>query len=162
MDTLWAPWRIDYILSPKESGCFFCRFLAENDDPKRLILHRGKKTFVIMNYYPYNNGHLLVAPYAHVADLSAIDNQTHLELMQIIDRSTRILQDCLKADGFNIGLNLGSVAGAGVRDHLHFHIVPRWNGDTNFMPILGHTKVVSEGLQETYLKLKKYFSLTGN
>jgi len=154
---LWAPWRIGYITNPKCESCFLCQYSAESDDNKHLILNRGKSAFVIMNYYPYNNGHLMVAPYHHIRDLSDLDDSTRLELINLIDKSCRILSDTLHAEGFNIGLNIGSVAGAGLKDHVHFHVVPRWTGDTNFMPIVGHTKVLSEGLTETWQRLKPRF-----
>jgi len=157
MDTLWAPWRIEYIKQPKEQGCIFCLKPAENQDQKNLIIYRGKTSFIIMNFYPYNNGHLMVVPYRHIADLSDLDPDERLELMSLLALSKEALKITMSPHGFNIGMNLGEVAGAGVKDHLHFHIVPRWNGDTNFMPILGHTKVVSEGLNETREKLEKAF-----
>jgi len=157
MDKLWAPWRIEYIKSPKPEGCFFCQYIQENDDRKRLILHRGKKAFVIMNYYPYNNGHIMVVPYKHSSKLSDLDIDTKVEIMDLIDIGMEALRETLNAEGFNVGLNSGQIAGAGVDDHLHFHIVPRWSGDTNFMPVLGHTKVVSQGLRETWELLKKVF-----
>jgi ATP adenylyltransferase len=157
-DKLWAPWRIEYITNPKEEGCFFCQYPRENDDQKRLILYRGKHSFVIMNYYPYNNGHLMIAPYQHTSELAELTAQERLEIFTLLDKAVTILRETMQAEGFNIGLNLGAVAGAGVKDHLHFHIVPRWQGDTNFMPVLGHTKVISEGLRETYLKLREKFA----
>lgn len=156
-DKLWAPWRIEYITNPKEEGCFFCQYPQESDDERRLILYRGKFSFVIMNYFPYNNGHLMIAPYQHTSELCDLAPETRLEIFTLLDQSVTILKEMLRADGFNIGLNLGAVAGAGVKDHLHFHIVPRWQGDTNFMPVLGHTKVLSEGLNETYHRLKPKF-----
>ncbi|MFA5727931.1 MAG: HIT domain-containing protein [Candidatus Neomarinimicrobiota bacterium] len=157
LDKLWAPWRIGYITNPKAEGCFLCEYSADSDDKKHLILHRGKSAFVIMNYYPYNNGHLMVAPYQHVRNLNDLDESTRLEIFDLIDKSCQILHDSLNAEGFNVGLNLGSVAGAGLKDHLHFHIVPRWTGDTNFMPITGHTKVLREGLTETWQRLRPKF-----
>ena len=157
MDKLWAPWRIEYIKSPKPEGCFFCQYIQEKDDRKRLILHRGKNAFVIMNYYPYNNGHIMVVPYQHTSELSDLDSETKAEILDLIDIGMKALRETLTAEGFNVGLNSGQIAGAGVDDHLHFHIVPRWSGDTNFMPVLGHTKVVSQGLQETWELLKKVF-----
>ncbi|HOD37696.1 MAG TPA: HIT domain-containing protein [Candidatus Marinimicrobia bacterium] len=156
-DKLWAPWRIGYITNPKCEGCFLCRYPSESDDKKNLILQRGKSAFVIMNFYPYNNGHLMVAPYQHTNDFAALDDATHLELFHLVEKSVGILRETLKAEGFNIGVNLGTVAGAGLKDHLHIHIVPRWTGDTNFMPVIGHTKVISEGLTETWQKLKSKF-----
>lgn len=161
MDKLWAPWRIEYIrngIQNKNSSCFFCDYQkTKNEDQENLVLYRGEKNFVLMNYYPYNNGHLMVAPYLHTGDLSDLDSETKLEMMELVDESCNILQDKMQAEGFNAGLNIGSVAGAGVDDHLHMHIVPRWQGDTNFMPVLGHTKVISEGLLETWKNLKTEF-----
>jgi len=157
MDKLWAPWRMEYILSNKPERCIFCEKPKENKDRENLILWRGEQSFVIMNFYPYNNGHLMVVPYCHVHNLTALNDSQNLELMKGIVKCTDILQQLFEPDGFNIGMNLGRVAGAGIDDHLHFHVVPRWSGDTNYMPILGHTKVVSEGLWETYDKLIHLF-----
>ncbi|RKY47500.1 MAG: HIT family hydrolase [Candidatus Neomarinimicrobiota bacterium] len=157
MKKLWAPWRIDYILGPKEEGCFFCKYLADNKDEEHLILYRGKKAFVIMNYYPYNNGHLMVVPNEHRGDITELDPDTLTEMMKMVQASVEIIRKEMKAEGFNIGINQGKVAGAGVDDHVHIHIVPRWTGDTNFMPVTGYTKVISEGLKETWKKLKKQF-----
>ncbi len=155
---LWAPWRIEYITNPKEEGCFLCNYPKEQNDVDRLILYRGKYSFVIMNFYPYNNGHLMIAPYQHTSEISDLDTDTRIEIFGLLDKSVAILRETINAEGFNIGLNLGAVAGAGIKDHLHWHIVPRWQGDTNFMPVLGHTKVLSEGLKETYMKLRKKFA----
>lgn len=157
MDKLWAPWRIEYILQPKIEGCIFCTTAAENRDQKNLIVHRGEHCFVIMNYYPYNNGHLMVVPYRHIAELEELSELENKELMELLSQCVQVLKQKISPHGFNIGMNLGTVAGAGIKDHLHFHIVPRWNGDTNFMPITGHTKVVSEALQQTWEKLKVGF-----
>ena len=157
MDTLWAPWRIEYIKQPKEPGCIFCTKPAEHQDDKNFIVHRGRTAFVIMNFYPYNNGHLMVVPFRHTADIEDLTDNEKLEIMDLLSRSKQALNRTMSPHGFNIGMNLGEVAGAGVKDHLHFHIVPRWSGDTNFMPICGHTKVVSEGLAETWEKLRKAF-----
>jgi len=157
MEKLWAPWRIEYILSKKEKDCIFCSKPAEQDDKKNLILLRGEFSFVIMNYYPYNNGHLMVVPYRHVAELPDLSKHENSEIMKFLTVCTKALQQSMFPHGFNIGMNMGEVAGAGIKDHLHFHIVPRWNGDTNFMPITGHTKVVSEALEETWKKLKPLF-----
>jgi ATP adenylyltransferase len=157
MDKLWAPWRMEYILQEKPSGCIFCDKPGQDQDRENLILYRGTCSFIIMNYYPYNNGHLLVTPYRHVADLSALTAAEQTEMMTLLGRCTQVLQDRVKPHGFNIGMNLGRVAGAGIDDHLHFHIVPRWNGDTNFMPVTGHTKVLSQGLYESWDLLKPLF-----
>ena len=156
MDILWAPWRMEYIENVNEDkGCIFCVKPAEKNDKKNLIVFRGKTCFVIMNKYPYNNGHLMVVPYKHTSSLSELDEHEMLELFQLINKCSNVLAGLMNPQGFNIGMNLGRVAGAGIADHLHFHIVPRWNGDTNFMPVLGHTKIVSEGLEQTYDKLFK-------
>lgn len=157
MKRIWAPWRIEYIKNPKEKGCIFCKFPKEQNDHERFILHRGKTCFIIMNYYPYNNGHLMIAPYLHTSKFDSLDNQTKIEMFDLIDHSTKALREKLNAEGFNIGINLGSVAGAGIKDHLHIHIVPRWQGDTNFMPVLGNSKVISQELHETWETLKEYF-----
>ena len=157
MDILWAPWRIEYIKRTKEPGCIFCIKPRERADKKNLIIYRGKTSFVIMNFYPYNNGHLMVVPFRHTADLSDLTRDEKLEIMDLLAKSKDALNRAMSPDGFNIGMNLGQVAGAGVKDHLHFHIVPRWNGDTNFMPICGHTKVVSEALEETREILQNAF-----
>ena len=157
-DILWAPWRIEYIETVNRSGeCIFCIHPSERDDRTRLIVHRGDRAFVILNRFPYNNGHCMVVPYRHTADLSDLDGPEKLELFDLLARSERILSDILKPHGFNLGMNLGRTAGAGIKDHLHFHLVPRWDGDTNFMPVLGHTKVVSEGLERTWEKLSGAF-----
>jgi ATP adenylyltransferase len=159
MDILWAPWRIEYITQSKEAGCIFCNKPSENQDQKNLILFRRKSSFVIMNFYPYNNGHLMIVPFRHISDIADLTADEKLELMDLLALSKEALRQTMSPQGFNIGMNLGEVAGAGVKDHLHFHIVPRWNGDTNFMPICGHTKVISEGLTETWEKLKKALDL---
>jgi len=161
MDILWAPWRIEYIKQPKQPGCIFCTKPAENQDGKNLIIYRDKTSYVIMNFYPYNNGHLMVVPYRHTADLSELNRDEKLEMMKLLALCKEALKKTMSPHGFNIGMNLGEVAGAGVKDHLHFHIVPRWNGDTSFMPICGHTKVVSEGLTETWEQLKTAFNKMG-
>jgi ATP adenylyltransferase len=162
MQKLWAPWRIDYIKNPKEEGCFFCKYSREKDDRKNLLIHRGKKAFILLNYYPYNNGHLMIAPYQHTAEIADLDDETKLEMMDSVNHCIKALRKQLKADGFNIGINIGQVAGAGIKDHIHIHVVPRWNGDTNFMPILGSTKVVSQGLEETWHLLRNYFKNIGD
>lgn len=156
-DRLWAPWRIEYIISEKPKECFLCQYPKDNNDQKRLILYRGDETFVIMNYYPYNNGHIMIAPYQHTNQLSDLSSSAKLEMMNLMEASVKILQESMRAEGFNTGLNLGKVAGAGIKDHLHMHVVPRWNGDTNFMPVVGHTKVISEALEATWKKLYGYF-----
>lgn len=156
MKQLWAPWRMDYILKEKEEGCFFCLPLKRQRDRETLILHRGKKAFVMMNKYPYNNGHLMIVPYRHCKDVESLTRSEFIELFKLLQMSLQILKTSLSPQGFNIGINIGKAGGAG-EDHLHIHIVPRWAGDTNFMPILGETKVVPEYLAKTYQKLRSAF-----
>ena len=157
MDRLWAPWRIDYIKSEKEKGCIFCDKPAEGDDHSMLILYRGENSFVIMNLYPYNNGHLMIAPYQHTNSTHELNSSSRSEIMELADQIMTIQKNIMNADGFNYGANIGYSGGAGIADHIHFHIVPRWTGDTNFMPVLGHTKVQMQGLQETYNDLRPHF-----
>ena len=159
MNRLWAPWRMDYIRTPKEDGCVFCKKHQSTKDRENLLLFRGEESFVLMNLYPYSNGHLMISPYKHTSntnDISEIGNQ---EIMSLTNKSMEIIKNIMGADGFNIGANLGKAAGAGIEEHLHFHIVPRWIGDTNFMPVLGNTKVMVEGLQETWDSMKPQFDL---
>ena len=155
MEKLWAPWRIDYILSKKPEGCIFCDKPAEKKDDENLILYRGRHCFVILNAYPYNNGHMMVVPYRHTASLAGWKDEEHQEMMQLAAMSVDLLKRVMRSDGFNLGINMGQVGGAGIADHIHLHIVPRWNGDTNFMPVLSDTRVISEGLAATYKKLKR-------
>ncbi|NJE01191.1 HIT domain-containing protein [Thermococcus sp. JdF3] len=155
MKTLWAPWRIEYIRSPKHDGCIFCDFPKENRDRERLILHRGKHCFVIMNNYPYNPGHVMIAPYRHVGKWEDLTEEELLEIMKLSQLMIKALKKTMNPQGFNMGVNLGRVAGAGIDDHVHLHIVPRWNGDTNFMPAIADTKVIPESLEEAYDELKK-------
>lgn len=161
MDKLWSPWRSKYIESFKDEaaekikGSLFTHILNQNDDKANYILYRGKYCFIIMNLYPYNSGHLMVVPYKEARSINELDNDTRLELMELLDTGCKALTDTMKPHGFNIGANLGRVAGAGIEDHIHFHIVPRWNGDTNFMPVLNDVKVVSEAMEDTYEKLKE-------
>jgi len=160
MKHLWAPWRMEYILQEKEDEkepCIFCSRISQKSDQKNLILWRDTSAFIIMNRYPYNNGHLMVVPYRHTGDLAGLRAAEKRNLFELIQWSVKALEKVMKPHGFNIGMNLGRVAGAGVEDHLHFHIVPRWNGDTNFMPILADTKVVSEALEKSYKKLRSAF-----
>jgi ATP adenylyltransferase len=167
MDQLWAPWRMKYIqdIDKKDEGCIFCTkpAAATAEDRSNLILHRGASVFVLMNLYPYNNGHLMVIPYQHTSDMLALPAETAAELWSGICLCKEVLTAAFHPEGFNIGMNIGRVAGAGIDQHVHMHIVPRWNGDTNFMPVIGKTKVLSQGIEDTYDQLKPYFrSLTGN
>ena len=153
---LWAPWRIEYIETvSKHEGCIFCDKSAEKDDRKNLIVCRGTHVFVMMNRYPYNNGHLMVVTCRHIGDLCDLNSEEKIELFDMLQCMKKILSAVLNPQGFNIGLNLGRIAGAGIEDHIHFHVVPRWQGDTNFMPVSGHTKVISEALEQTWEKLAK-------
>ncbi|MGB7063188.1 MAG: HIT domain-containing protein [Candidatus Zixiibacteriota bacterium] len=157
MERLWAPWREKFILCEKEPGCFLCRTSREKQDRKNLILFRGEKCFVILNRYPYNNGHLMIAPFRHVGRLEELRDEELTEIWKTAQLCVRALKSGLKPKGINLGMNLGKVSGAGVGDHIHLHLVPRWQGDTNFMPIFAETKVVSVGLADTYRLLKKEF-----
>ncbi len=158
MKKLFAPWRMKFIAGKKEKGCLFCKKLNSKNDTKNLVLYRGRTAFIILNLYPYSNGHLMVAPKKHKRQLSELNNEEMLELFNLTEISTKILKKANHPQGFNIGINLGKVAGAGVPGHLHIHIVPRWLGDTNFMPVCGETKVICESLEQTYKKLKKELS----
>ena len=157
MDRLWAPWRLSYVASPKppveQDPCFICRGLAESADRANLIARRGLKSVVVLNRFPYNNGHLLVAPQAHKGELHQLDSDEILETQQTMARLVSVMREIMKPDGFNIGLNLGKAAGAGLPGHLHWHLVPRWNGDTNFMTIVSDTRVIVQSLDEFYTLL---------
>ncbi|NQS97002.1 MAG: HIT domain-containing protein [candidate division Zixibacteria bacterium] len=158
MKKLWAPWRMEYIqdsVIPGGKECIFCIGNNSANDRERLILHRGETAFVMMNKYPYNNGHLLIAPYRHIADFNGLTDEEFLEIQQLLGVCIEAMKGCMHPHGFNIGMNLGQVAGAGVEDHIHYHILPRWSGDTNFLPVFGEVKVISEALEATYDKLKE-------
>lgn len=157
MQSLWAPWRISYILNGKEDGCIFCNRKNHGGDREHLVLHRGRHTIVMLNKYPYNNGHLMIAPKRHVGFFEDLEPEEMNDLMFAIQRCVVLLKKVLFPHGFNIGANVGKVAGAGVEDHLHFHIVPRWEGDTNYMPVLADTRVIPEHLAETFQRLSKVF-----
>ena len=153
MDKLWAPWRMEYIKGPKKEGCIFCTKAGEDRDRDNLILYRGDRAFVLMNLYPYSNGHLMVAPYDHLGEIEQLSADVRIEMFDLVERCVRVLKETMSPQGFNIGINLGSVAGAGVRDHVHIHVVPRWNGDTNFMTVLGEVRVISDHIYSTYDQL---------
>jgi ATP adenylyltransferase len=155
MKTMWAPWRMEYILGEKDEGCIFCRALSDQDD---LTLYKGKATMVVMNKYPYINGHLLVAPTRHLSLLEQLSRNEMGDLLETVEKSVGILKKVMNPDGFNVGLNLGKVAGAGVEEHLHFHIVPRWFGDTNALTVFADVRVIPEHLQATCDNLKPYFA----
>ena len=154
MKTMWAPWRMEYILGDKENGCIFCKALSEQDN---LTLFKGKATLVVMNKYPYINGHLLVAPIKHISTLDQLSNSEMGILLKTVEQSVGILKKVMTPDGFNVGLNLGKVAGAGVEEHLHFHIVPRWFGDTNALTVFADVRVIPEHIITTYNNLKPHF-----
>ena len=158
MDRIWAPWRMDYIESAKKPGCVFCEKLQSKKDKKNLVLYRGMETFILMNLYPYTNGHLMIAPYLHTSDVNELTEIANKEIMQFAKDCFNILKSKLGAEGFNFGANLGKVAGAGIDQHIHYHIVPRWSGDTNFMPVISDTKVMIEKLNKTWERLKPEFS----
>ena len=156
METMWAPWRIEYIKGEKEEGCVFCNALSLHDD---LTLYKGTTTMVVMNKYPYINGHLLVAPVRHLSRLDQLTRDEMRDMLVTVEHAVRIEKEVMKPDGFNVGLNLGKVAGAGVEEHLHFHIVPRWFGDTNALTVFADIRVIPEHLTATYHSLKPLFSL---
>ena len=155
MKTMWAPWRMEYILAEKEDRCIFCDALSLSDD---LTLYKGPDTMVMMNKFPYINGHLLVAPIRHLSGLDQLSKKEMGEMLATVDRSVEILKQVMTPDGFNVGLNLGKVAGAGVEEHLHFHIVPRWFGDTNALTVLADVRVIPEHLKATFENLKPHFN----
>ena len=157
MEKIWAPWRIEYIQMEKPEGCILCDKPKEDSDTSNYILYRGDKNFIIMNSYPYNPGHLMIAPYRHVVNLEELSDEELHEHWQIVNRSLRILREVFNPGGFNIGINMGRVAGAGLEGHVHTHIVPRWQGDTNFMPVISDVRVIPQALAETYKKLKDKF-----
>jgi ATP adenylyltransferase len=158
MERLWAPWRMEYIGQAREvedQGCLFCEKPKEGDDEKALIVARSEKSFAMLNRYPYNSGHLMVAPFRHVGELEDVENDESLDMQHLMQRCVKALKESMQPDGFNIGMNLGVVAGAGIPDHLHWHVVPRWSGDTNFMPIIGDTKVLPDSLNDSYAKMAR-------
>lgn len=160
METLWAPWRLDYILGPKPDECVFCIPGHTDEDEDRLILARGRHSYVIMNKFPYNNGHLMVVPYRHVSNVTDLTTEEAHECMDFIQRCVSVLQRAFNPQGVNQGLNIGEAAGAGIAAHLHFQLVPRWNGDASFMAVFGETNVIPEHLLSTYRRLKPLFEET--
>ena len=155
-ELLRAPWRVKYIsdVAGKNTKCIFCEKARQTDDKKNYVLYRGKNIFVLLNIYPYNNGHLMVAPYNHTGNLAGLSDDVLCEMMDVVKKFVKRIEEKMDAQGFNIGMNIGKVAGAGIDDHIHIHIVPRWLGDTNFMPVVSEVKVISEGLDSVYDKLK--------
>ena len=157
MQTLWAPWRMDYIKQEKPRGCIFCLFPAEESDRDNLLLARSAHSFAMLNRFPYNSGHLMVIPRRHVSDLNALPEAEHADLQRLLRIAVAVLSDDYKPEGMNIGMNLGRIAGAGIDQHLHWHVVPRWGGDTNFMPVVGDTKVMVEHLAGAFDRLRPKF-----
>ena len=153
MERLWAPWRIDYILNEKPSDCIFCVSSDQEQDRDRLILYRTGLSLVMLNRYPYNNGHMMIAPFRHTADMNELSIAEMLDLFAALRLCRNVLEKTAAPQGFNIGINLGKAAGAGVDDHIHIHIVPRWNGDTNFMSVISDVRIMPENLLKTYEKL---------
>jgi len=157
MDYLWTPWRYQYVSAAPAQECLFCAKAASTNDAENLIVHRGARSFVLLNLYPYTTGHLMVAPYTHVATLEAADQDTLTEMMALIRQAEIHLRAVYRPRGFNVGLNIGECAGAGVGGHLHVHVLPRWPGDTSFMTTVGETRIVPEDLALTYQKLSRAF-----
>jgi ATP adenylyltransferase len=157
---IWAPWRLAYVKDAAkdvEEGCIFCAKPAEEDDERNLIVHRGERCFVILNLFPYTNGHMMIAPFEHVAALQDVDAETIAEMMALAQQGMRALEDAYAPHGYNVGFNQGRVAGAGVEHHIHMHVVPRWGGDTNFMPVLGDTRVLPQSLEDSFAALRDRF-----
>ena len=157
MEHIWAPWRVEYIESVKTAGCILCEKLAEDNDIENYILFRGEKNFVILNKYPYNPGHLMIAPYRHIAKLEELSDDELFEHWKIVSRCVMILRETLNPGGFNVGINMGRTAGAGIEEHIHTHIVPRWHGDTNFVTVVADVRVLPQALADTYERLRNKF-----
>ncbi|WP_054844889.1 HIT family protein [Sulfuracidifex tepidarius] len=161
MQNLWAPWRSTYIQNASKNtevnDCLFCRVTREDNDKRNYIVKRSKFSFMILNAYPYNTGHVMVVPYRHVPSIDLLSDDEVIDLFHLVKDSMNSIRNSYNPHGFNIGINIGRVAGAGIENHVHVHIVPRWNGDSNFMPVVSNTKVISETLEDTYVKLSKYW-----
>ena len=162
MDIIWAPWRLEYVKAPHnkdaEGGCIFCEFPSRDEDAECHVFLRRKHCFGMLNRYPYNNGHMLIAPYRHVANLSDLSDEVIADIMAAVRDCVEAQKKLMSPHGFNIGLNLGAAAGAGIEQHIHWHIVPRWAGDTNFMPVIGDTKVIPQSLKKMYELLSEHFT----
>lgn len=154
-DRLWAPWRLEYIKGEKPGECIFCAKPQESDDDATYIVHRGELAFVILNAFPYNNGHLMIAPYDHVGALEEVPQETLAEMVALSQQSLTALKATYAPEGFNVGVNQGKVAGAGIEHHIHMHVVPRWGADTNFMPVLSDTRVLPQLLSDSYKAIKE-------
>ena len=162
MDNLWSPWRLPYILNARQEGCFLCEAVQSDQDRANLVLLRGRLAFLVLNRYPYNNGHLMAVPYQHAAGLELLGPDELDDLMAMTTLAVRALRQAMRPEGFNIGYNIGKVAGAGLQDHVHCHIVPRWTGDTNFMPVLGQTRVLPQSLESAYDQIKLALGVLAN
>ena len=157
-ERLWAPWRLEYIRGPKDDECIFCRAVGSDDDEHHYVVHRSNLCFVILNAYPYNNGHLMIAPYVHEPTIETLESATTAEMMDLARRSAQALRDVYGPEGFNYGINQGRPAGAGIEEHVHLHVVPRWAGDTNFMPVIANTEVLPQSLADSWRELKEAFA----
>ena len=153
-ETLWAPWRMSYVSTPQPEGCVLCSKPRADRDREELVLYRGEHCFIILNLFPYNNGHLMICPYRHTAEFVDLSAPELGEIAGLARYGVRVIREAFAPDGFNLGMNLGRAAGAGIADHLHLHVVPRWNGDTNFMPVTGYTRVLPEALLPSYDRLR--------
>ena len=161
-ERLWAPWRMDFVTKGyKDDQCLFCRVNAETDDTANYVLARGPLSLLMLNAYPYTNGHLMAAPLRHTAEFDALSPEELAEMMAMAQRGMAALRSVYRPDGFNVGMNLGSAGGAGIADHLHLHIVPRWSGDTNFMPVVGDVRVMPESLDASYARVKAALDAEG-
>ena len=155
MDILFTPWRYEYVSTvDKRVGCIFCEKPSESDDRANLVLHRGERAFIMLNLYPYSTGHVMVAPYQHVETIEKLDSRTVLEMMEQASLAMKAIRETFSPEGFNLGINIARVAGAGITDHVHLHVVPRWAGDSNFMSVISHTRVLPMSLDEVWLALK--------
>jgi ATP adenylyltransferase len=159
MEHIWSPWRYRYVSTAgPDDACIFCAKSAAGCDPDNHIVYRGERNFVILNLFPYTSGHLMVAPYEHVASIEDVSEETSIEMMLLVRRAVRLLRAVYRPRGLNLGMNIGECAGAGIAGHIHMHVLPRWPGDANFMSVVGETRVMPEAIEETYRKLKEVFS----
>lgn len=159
MNHIWSPWRMNYIMNHERvADCVFCKAAGEQNDPENLVVYRGQAAFVILNRFPYTSGHLMIVPFTHAASLDELPTTTQAEMMALATRSVQVLREVYNPEGFNLGINLGEAAGAGIADHLHLHVVPRWNGDTNFMSAVGGTRVLPENLQDSYTRITQHWN----
>jgi ATP adenylyltransferase len=155
MNYIWSPWRMDYIMNHVQGAdCIFCKAVEQEDGPENLVVFRGKLAYVILNRYPYTSGHVMVVPYAHVASLEDLPPQARSEIMELATEAILVLRPAYRPEGFNLGVNLGEAAGAGILGHVHLHVVPRWGGDTNFMSSVGGTRILPESIEDSYVRIR--------